>query len=542
MNIIVDLNYPIQDGTEVKFRSPVDCSQVTGLMVNYNGGSQEFMFADAHGNDVGNIDHLFAEDVVVKVILDVTTGMAFVQNADTNAYLEGRLKDLEDKIVLPVDPAHGEHAKFFDVDYDGIISLKPEYRGDPNELFATNYPFSKSDNGIGVEGSKISELPERLVIPHNVNGESVTGFKVGMFSCNKRIKEVVLPTTVKAIAKGMFREAIHLEKVENTEQIVTIGTAAFLGTRIEEIRFPNLVSVDIMAFQTCSCLRIIDIGKITSIPAQMFNYCENLSEVLGGENVKTVGKRAFFSTRRLKELSFIPKVTSVGHFAFFSSRCNVDEFATGCSFGDYATYKQFGDADYWSNATFTPCKNQLNSLFHQKDARWADKQIGNYTKNGVPLTYGANGCSLVTLAEIYSAFEDVHFDSPEEFVPILESKGLTHLNFRVREDWCQMANGLGYETEFISTMTTANLQKVYDALAQGALCYRSVATCDDTGVADLTGGHATLVYGINTEGEMLASDTSMHCNEIGIYKNHKTAWHIYKHGSKECDCVIVRKP
>lgn len=90
MNIIVDFNYPIKDGTEVKFRSPVDCSQVTGLVVHYDGGSQEFMFADAHGNNVGDIDHLFAEDVVVKVILDVTTSMAFVQNADTNAYLEGR--------------------------------------------------------------------------------------------------------------------------------------------------------------------------------------------------------------------------------------------------------------------------------------------------------------------------------------------------------------------------------------------------------------------------------------------------------------------
>lgn len=106
MNIIVDLNYPIKDGTEVVFRSPVDCSQVTGLLVNYydNGPcSKEFAFADANGKNVGDIDHLFAENVVVKVILDKvdsdTTGMAFVQNADTNAYLEGRFAELEDKIV-----------------------------------------------------------------------------------------------------------------------------------------------------------------------------------------------------------------------------------------------------------------------------------------------------------------------------------------------------------------------------------------------------------------------------------------------------------
>lgn len=93
MNIRVDFNKPIQDGTEVIFRSPVDCSQVTGLIVYYTGeagdtASMEFAFADAHGNNVGDIDHLFAENVVVKVILDVSTGMAFVQNADTNAYIE----------------------------------------------------------------------------------------------------------------------------------------------------------------------------------------------------------------------------------------------------------------------------------------------------------------------------------------------------------------------------------------------------------------------------------------------------------------------
>lgn len=88
MNIRVNLNTNIADGSEVVFRSPADCSQVTGLVIYHNGGKTEFAFADAHGNNVGDIDHLFAENAVVKVILDVTAGMAFVQNADTNAYIE----------------------------------------------------------------------------------------------------------------------------------------------------------------------------------------------------------------------------------------------------------------------------------------------------------------------------------------------------------------------------------------------------------------------------------------------------------------------
>ena len=92
-NIRVDVNYTIKDGSKIAFRSPVDCSAITGLVVYYpaedgTATSRKFVLSDAHGHDVGNIDHLFAENVIVKVILDVTAGMAYVQNADTNAYIE----------------------------------------------------------------------------------------------------------------------------------------------------------------------------------------------------------------------------------------------------------------------------------------------------------------------------------------------------------------------------------------------------------------------------------------------------------------------
>lgn len=87
-NIRVDVNFQIQDGTEIVFRSPCDCSEITGLIVYANGEPYEFAFADAHGNNVGDIDHLFAEDVLVKVILHIASRMAYVQNADTNAYIE----------------------------------------------------------------------------------------------------------------------------------------------------------------------------------------------------------------------------------------------------------------------------------------------------------------------------------------------------------------------------------------------------------------------------------------------------------------------
>ena len=95
-NIRVDSLIPVFDGQALTFRSPADCSQVNGLIVYYpdgdSVGSKVFQFADAHGNNVGHLD-LFASDVVVKVILDTDTGLAFVQNADTNAYLESRFRN-----------------------------------------------------------------------------------------------------------------------------------------------------------------------------------------------------------------------------------------------------------------------------------------------------------------------------------------------------------------------------------------------------------------------------------------------------------------
>jgi hypothetical protein len=95
----VDINYSIENGSEIKFKAPVNCSEVTGLIVCYPDANQEivsreFAFADANGNNVGNIDYLFAENAVVKVILDTDTNMAFVQNADTNAYIETQLANL----------------------------------------------------------------------------------------------------------------------------------------------------------------------------------------------------------------------------------------------------------------------------------------------------------------------------------------------------------------------------------------------------------------------------------------------------------------
>lgn len=94
--IRIDINSTPRNGRSLTFKAPADCADITGLIVYYPEGdtltSKEFNFVDAHGVDVGSDTiSLFSANSLVKVILDMDNANAYVQNADTNAYLEGEL-------------------------------------------------------------------------------------------------------------------------------------------------------------------------------------------------------------------------------------------------------------------------------------------------------------------------------------------------------------------------------------------------------------------------------------------------------------------
>ena len=90
-NIRVDLNHAPLDGEAVTFKAPCDASEITGLVIYYDGESKVFTLTDANGNDIGVLDNIFAEGAIVKAILDTDGNKAFVQNPNTNTYLETEL-------------------------------------------------------------------------------------------------------------------------------------------------------------------------------------------------------------------------------------------------------------------------------------------------------------------------------------------------------------------------------------------------------------------------------------------------------------------
>lgn len=94
--IKIELDYQIDDGMSLTFIAPCDCTAIGGVIIYYPNGtgttvSKEFIFKDAHGNDLTGVDNLFSSGSYVKIILNTTSGYAYIQNADTNKYLEGKI-------------------------------------------------------------------------------------------------------------------------------------------------------------------------------------------------------------------------------------------------------------------------------------------------------------------------------------------------------------------------------------------------------------------------------------------------------------------
>ena len=111
-NVKVTLDYPINDGMSLTFKAPCDCTEVTGLIIYYPNLTENdssltystFTFKDAHGNNLENIGNLFTTGVYVKVVLDVTNNYAYIQNADTNGYLETKMKGFIGVIISNTEP------------------------------------------------------------------------------------------------------------------------------------------------------------------------------------------------------------------------------------------------------------------------------------------------------------------------------------------------------------------------------------------------------------------------------------------------------
>lgn len=415
------------------------------------------------------------------------------------------------------------HAEYFTITDDGVISLKPEYRGicPPNR--ASAFPLAVSDNGANANGSKIAELPKYIVVPEIVNETAVVSLAPGMFMRNEAIEEIVIPYFITAIPDRFCDSCFYLRQLHGTENIETVGQVCFQQSRIEKAVFPKLTSLGMGSFYRCPFLVYADLGNITRIENLTFTYDSMLSRIKGGAGITFVGQQAFTKNYRLHNVDFLPNLKSIGFEAFHRCRLKYDWKSladNGCAFPD--EQKNNGDSLpyngkntpwhfqgkptslWWENCTITPCENPVTTLLSQTDPRWMHKAI-----NSTGRTY-ETGCSWMTVMHIYCALHNLTLSTVEEFEAICNSINpeiIEMFTDGTLETAVTILQALGLETS-LAPASQERLQTMYNALNSGSY---AVADLYKDSISNM--GHAAMIYGVNANKELLIADSNVPADE-----------------------------
>ena len=144
--IIIKSECGLYDGMPVTFKAPCACNAVDGLKVQYGDEAAVFKFKDAHGNDLTGLGNLFDKGAIVKAVLDTKSGGAFVQNADTNAYIEGRFAEM-------VQSVNGQR---------GDVILTPDRIGAASSSVADITVTATSKTSSNLDENRVSTLTGKL--------------------------------------------------------------------------------------------------------------------------------------------------------------------------------------------------------------------------------------------------------------------------------------------------------------------------------------------------------------------------------------------
>lgn len=464
-----------------------------GIGKDSNG---EFIYTfrchDKDGNQ--KVYKVSVPNVLTKSVVDISGSIDLTGYATTEY-----VNEVLENVATGVD-----HQQYFDID-DGVVSLKEDYRG----VGAATYPASV---GNGLELA----LPDVLVIPNVINGIAVTAFAPGMFYTNERVREITLPATVTVLPDYFCNQAVNLKAVNATEQVTSIGIAAFNSTRIKNVSFPNLTVLAAGAFVSCAYLEVADIGKIPSIPNSAFGNCARLRRVVGGEQVTSIGSMAFYCTRSLRDLPLLAHVTSVEDYAFFGSR--ICTSLSGDGIGTKAFPTVDNDTDFWSGVEYTPCQNRITTKLSQRNPEWKDEPVLLDTTD---VTY-SGACPFFVAMHIHSAITGKYYSDPRAFIKELEEDSALS-EFLYDANWPEnidnvapLFEALGYRTKVYGytgntdlSLSRDDYKALVDALAQGAYVYTQIGTRAHWANDYYDGGHAVMLYGINDLGEVCVLDSDV---------------------------------
>ena len=210
----------------------------------------------------------------------------------------------------------------------------------------------ENGNAINVGPKDKNTLPTEVIIPDELNGNTVTSIKGRAFSECSSLESVIIPNGVTSIEDSAFYSCSSLTSITIPDTVTKLGMNVFEG---------------------CSSLKIVKIPSgITRISGYMFKGCSSLKSVAIPNTVTKFGWSAFEGCSSLKSVKIPNSVTSIENDAFL-----------GCSSLTSINIPSEVNRIYYN--AFDGCSSLTSIEVSDKNAIYSSKEGVLFNKDGTEL-------------------------------------------------------------------------------------------------------------------------------------------------------------
>ena len=200
------------------------------------------------------------------------------------------------------------------ISFDGILTeIKEEAFSNCESLTSFNIPDTVTS--IGVQAFLGCSHLSDVKLP-----SSITSLSRGIFSGCRSLTSIEIPSNVTSIGDSAFHGCSALSSITIPSSVKSIGETAFFLSGLESIVIPeNVTSIGEGAFQLCSNLTTITFNgkKISSIAANTFKECINLSSITLPDSITSIGTFAFSNCSNLTSVTLNNTLAKISDYAFF---------------------------------------------------------------------------------------------------------------------------------------------------------------------------------------------------------------------------------
>lgn len=244
-----------------------------------------------------------------------------------------------------------------------------------------------------VLGNSLTEVPSGLfagfsLLSDVTLGTNINKISAGAFSSDRALTNIEFPQSLRTIEGGAFSNT-GLKKVVIHDDITTVQSGSFYGAPIEELYVGKNVKNLSYTFSSLTTLRKLEVNS-EDTGSYTFAGDSNLTELILGDNVKTIGSSSFVSTG-LKKVIISDSVTSIGENAF--SGAPIEELHIGKNvkninyktfYGISSTLKKLVfNAEDTGNQTFAGCSKLTDLTFGDSVKRIGVNSFATDKINGV---------------------------------------------------------------------------------------------------------------------------------------------------------------